>query len=68
MAVTLTFKSGKTRDFPEATGAFKRGPAMYVTKDGDEVWRGDSTEVVSATVTLDTGQTVTEPGGAKSSN
>ena len=43
MAVTLNLKSGREREFPDANDAFKRGPAMYVTKDGDEVWRGDRT-------------------------
>ena len=64
MSVTLTLKSGKTRDFPEATGAFRRGPVMYVTKGNDEVWKGSSADVVEAIITHDTGEREIVPGGA----
>jgi hypothetical protein len=64
MSVTLVFKTGVERLFPEATAAVKRGPVMYVTRDNEEGAKFDASEIVSATTILKTGELIIEPEGA----
>ncbi len=66
MLVLLTFRDGRQRPFPEATGACKRGGLMVVMQEGAEDRTFDAAEVISAMLTLDTGELIVEPSGARS--
>ena len=58
MAVLLSLYDGDTREFPEATDAFKRGGLMYVTNAEREIARLVVEGIVSATIVLPDGKEI----------
>lgn len=48
MPITLTFKTGKERVFPEATKAIRKGGVVVLSRDdGSEVGTFDAEQVVT---------------------